>query len=453
MKNNRLTFIALACAMAPAFAQNTLPNCETANFDRAQGLFTAINPAPDAVNQQCLLTVHPRQASAAGSQSSAPFLREGSYALALSGGGGGGSSGDARNGGGGGGGAGAAPYKAQVYLTPGVNKLTIGTGGHAVDKATASDSGRRFGDGNPTSLTRAATGELVAGFAGADNWTGRTTVQPVGGSGGSGPSGSRGGSGGDSGAGKEEPAQDGGRQPAELSTANPGRAGAEASSIQANAGGGGGAGFGPGGDGQSSVANSASANAGVLGGGGGGGRGGNPGAGPGSAGGNGFIKLAMSEPAPAPQVVAVPAPYIAQMPAVQAAAPMSTKYSFSAHALFDFGKSSIKPAGGAQLDELIGKLSGVNITSISDVGHADRIGSLESNQTLSESRAEAVKNYLVRGGIASELIAVSGRGETQPATGTDECKGGATSKVITCLQPDRRVEVEVVGSNRLLSVK
>lgn len=452
MRNNRLTLISLACAMAPAFAQNALPNCESANFDRAQKLFTVINPATNAVNQQCLLTVHARQTPAVSTQFPEPYLLEGDYAVDMSGGGGGGSGGDARNGGGGGGGAGATPYKTKVYLAPGVYKLTIGTGGHAVSKATAKDSSRLFGDGNPSSLTRAATGELVAGFLGADTWTGRTTTQGVGGSGGSALSGSRGGSGGDSGPTKEEKAQDGGRQPAELSSASAGRAGGEGASAQSNAGGGGGAGFGPGGDGQATGANSASANAGVLGGGGGGGHGGNRESGPGSAGGNGFIRLVMLEPAPAPLVVTVAVPYIVEVPVVRAS-PVITKYSFSADALFDFNKSSIKPAGGAKLDELIGKLRGMDVTSISDVGHADRLGSLEANQTLSENRAQAVKSYLVHGGIPAGLIAASGRGETQPVTGADDCKGGATAKVIACLAPDRRVDIEVMGVNTQLSAK
>lgn len=450
MRNNRLTFIALACAMAPAFAQNSLPTCETANFDRAQGLFTVMNPATNAVNQQCLLTVHSRQASAAGTQFPAPYLLEGNYAIDLSGGGGGGSSGDARNGGGGGGGAGATPYKTRVYLAPGVYKLTLGTGGNAVSKASASDSGRLFGDGNPTSLTRAATGELVAGFPGADTWTGRTTKQGTGGTGGSGLSGSRGGNGGDSGPGKEEQAQDGSRQPAELSTASAGRAGGEVTGAQANAGGGGGAGFGPGGDGQSSGANSASANAGALGGGGGGGHGGNRESGPGSAGGNGYIRLSMLEPVPAPQIVTVPVPYVVQVPV---AAPVITKYSLAADALFDFNKSSIKPAGAAKLDELIGKLRGMDVTAISDVGHADRIGTQQANQTLSENRAQAVKSYLVHGGISSGLIAASGRGETQPVTAAGDCQGGATAKVIACLAPDRRVDIEVTGATTQLSAR
>ena len=295
MKNHRMTLIALACVAAPAFAQSALPMCEEANFDRVQGLFTVINPAPNAINQQCFLTVHPRRASASGARSQAPFLREGNYLIEVSGGGGGGSAGAIRDGGGGGGGAGALSSKSMGYLAPGVYKLTIGTGGQAIATAMANGSDSVFGDGNPTSLTRASSGELVAGFAGADRWTGRTTLLATPGAGGD-MGGSRGGSGGDSGPGVEEKAQDGGKQAANVPSVGPGRAGGEVTGAQANAGGGGGAGLGAGGDGQSSGLNSAPSGAGKLGGGGGGGRGGRRDVGPGSAGGNGFIRLSISEP-------------------------------------------------------------------------------------------------------------------------------------------------------------
>lgn len=90
MKNDRLALLLLACTAAPAFAQGALPQCESANYDKVRDIFTVISPAPDAVNQQCLLTIHPAQASASSAQYPAPFLAEGSYAIELSGGGGGG---------------------------------------------------------------------------------------------------------------------------------------------------------------------------------------------------------------------------------------------------------------------------------------------------------------------------------------------------------------------------
>ena len=82
------------------------------------------------------------------------------------------------------------------------------------------------------------------------------------------------------------------------------------------------------------------------------------------------------------------------------------------------------------------------------VGHADRFGSNAYNQRLSERRAAAVKSYLLSKGIDANRIKTEGRGETQPVTKAGECLGAKSAKVIACLQPDRRVVVEVVGTRK-----
>jgi hypothetical protein len=169
MKNEiRLALLCLAAASAPAFAQNATPQCGSANFDQTRNAFTIINPAAGAVNQQCLITVYPSGAVPdQARQYPASYLVEGSYVIDLIGGGGGGGGGGGaskdQSGGDGGGGAGAAPSRTVQYLSPGVYKLTIGTGGYG-----GSANGGRTGDGNPTSLTNVNTGQLIAGFPGAD---------------------------------------------------------------------------------------------------------------------------------------------------------------------------------------------------------------------------------------------------------------------------------------------
>ena len=92
-------------------------------------------------------------------------------------------------------------------------------------------------------------------------------------------------------------------------------------------------------------------------------------------------------------------------------------------------------------------IQGINPSTIVAVGHTDRLGTGRYNQSLSERRVESVKTYLVKNGIASNQVQTSGKGETQPMTKAGECKGIANSKLmIACLQPDRRVELEVSGS-------
>jgi OOP family OmpA-OmpF porin len=61
-------------------------------------------------------------------------------------------------------------------------------------------------------------------------------------------------------------------------------------------------------------------------------------------------------------------------------------------------------------------------------------------------RASAVRDYLASKEIPLNRISVDGKGKTQPVTKPGDCKGPKSAKVIACLQPDRRVVVEVTGS-------
>ena len=144
---------------------------------------------------------------------------------------------------------------------------------------------------------------------------------------------------------------------------------------------------------------------------------------------------------PADKCVEAPAPAPAPAPT-----PTADKVRLSADALFDFDSARLRPAGMQRLDELANQARSLNLEVILAVGHTDRIGSDAYNQGLSERRAEAVKAYLVSRGIEANRIYTEGKGKTQPVTGT-ACDGvrGRTA-LIECLQPDRRVEVEVIGT-------
>jgi OOP family OmpA-OmpF porin len=144
------------------------------------------------------------------------------------------------------------------------------------------------------------------------------------------------------------------------------------------------------------------------------------------------------ESAPAAKPAAVAA--VAPAPVV-----VAQKLTFDADMLFDFDKSSLRPAGRATLDNFVDRIKGINPEAITTVGHTDRIGSSQYNQRLSEERAESVKTYLVGAGIASRRVQASGKGETQPVTLAGECLSGS-AKVISCLQPDRRVDIELIGA-------
>jgi OOP family OmpA-OmpF porin len=122
--------------------------------------------------------------------------------------------------------------------------------------------------------------------------------------------------------------------------------------------------------------------------------------------------------------------------------------SFSADSLFDFAKDTVRPAGKQALDVFAAELKGAQFDVITVTGYTDRIGSHEYNMKLSTRRAEAVKSYLVEvAQIPADKVTAQGADGSDPVTKPDECPGQKrTPKLIACLQPDRRVDVEVVGS-------
>jgi OmpA-OmpF porin, OOP family len=150
-----------------------------------------------------------------------------------------------------------------------------------------------------------------------------------------------------------------------------------------------------------------------------------------------------------PAPVAAPAPP-PPAPAPVAPKPVQEKITLAADVLFDFDKAVLKPEGMAKLDDLVGKLKPIALEVIIAIGHTDRIGSAEYNQKLSVRRAEAVKAYLVSKGIEPNRIYTEGKGLKQPVKDCPNptAKGPIKTRaqLIECLQPNRRVEIEVVGT-------
>ena len=142
-------------------------------------------------------------------------------------------------------------------------------------------------------------------------------------------------------------------------------------------------------------------------------------------------------PAPAPRPAPAPAPSAAPPAAAVVPAPTSEKVTFAADAFFDFDKSVLKPEGRAKLDDLVSKMSGLNLEVIIAVGHTDSVGTESYNQKLSIRRAEAVKSYLVGKGVEKNRVYTEGKGEKQPVADNKTAEGRAKN---------RRVEIEVVGT-------
>ncbi|EXI89540.1 MAG: Outer membrane protein II* [Candidatus Accumulibacter regalis] len=132
--------------------------------------------------------------------------------------------------------------------------------------------------------------------------------------------------------------------------------------------------------------------------------------------------------------------------AAATAKPSGDKVTVAADALFDFNKATLRPAGKAKLDEVVAMSKQIKLEVIIAVGHTDRIGSDAYNQKLSERRAASVKAYLVSKGVEANRVYTEGKGEKQPVTQPGQCPGGKSAKVIECLQPDRRVDIELIGT-------
>ncbi len=144
------------------------------------------------------------------------------------------------------------------------------------------------------------------------------------------------------------------------------------------------------------------------------------------------------------KAAAAPAPVVPAGPEK----PAFDKITLQAETLFDFDKSVVRADGKQKLnDDVVGKMKQYpQVEVVLVTGHADRIGKDSYNQNLSERRAAAVKEYLVSQGIDAGRIETAAKGEAEPVTACSDVKGresGKNKKLVECLQPNRRVMVEV----------
>lgn len=159
---------------------------------------------------------------------------------------------------------------------------------------------------------------------------------------------------------------------------------------------------------------------------------------------------ACAGPPAAPPEVPVAPPTAPPPPAPeQPARAVPQKVKLSSEATFQFGAAVLDEASRSRLDALAEEIARIRLEVVLAVGHADRIGPDEYNRQISEKRATAVKEYLVGKGVPADRIYTEGKGEKQPRHAgecpaqTREEQGNA--RLITCLQADRRVEIEVIG--------
>ena len=127
--------------------------------------------------------------------------------------------------------------------------------------------------------------------------------------------------------------------------------------------------------------------------------------------------------------------------------------NLAADALFKFDSTQMLPAGQARVDKLIQDIQSMNaqIEKIRIVGHTDRLGSIPYNDRLSLGRSNSVANYMKQRGLNMQ-IETQGNGSREPVT--DGCFNVKSRlPLIACLQPDRRVSIDLMGSTEFTDNK
>jgi len=105
--------------------------------------------------------------------------------------------------------------------------------------------------------------------------------------------------------------------------------------------------------------------------------------------------------------------------------------------LFKSGSYELLPGARERLAKVSGIVLAYSGLRVAVEGHTDSIGGDEYNRRLSEQRADAVRDYLVRQGISPDAITASGFGKSEPVASNDTPEGR---------QQNRRVELVVSGS-------
>lgn len=100
---------------------------------------------------------------------------------------------------------------------------------------------------------------------------------------------------------------------------------------------------------------------------------------------------------------------------------------------FDFDKATIRPDAARILDEAVATLKAEPDIEVLIVGHTDSIGSEAYNLRLSQRRAQAVRDYLVKHGISAARLKVKGMGESQPVASNDTAEGRAQNRRVELL--------------------
>jgi outer membrane protein OmpA-like peptidoglycan-associated protein len=103
---------------------------------------------------------------------------------------------------------------------------------------------------------------------------------------------------------------------------------------------------------------------------------------------------------------------------------------------FDNGKATIKPVSNSLLDAVAAAiLARDDVKLVRVEGYTDNVGDASFNQSLSQARAESVRDYLIGKGVAADRIEAKGFGEAMPIASNNNRVGR---------EQNRRVEFKVI---------
>jgi len=102
---------------------------------------------------------------------------------------------------------------------------------------------------------------------------------------------------------------------------------------------------------------------------------------------------------------------------------------------FDFGKFTFRPESFTELDELVSYMKWKENEKIEIAGHTDNVGNDADNLKLSQQRADAIRQYLIKKGIQPPRVIAKGYGASQPVADNSADEGR---------RRNRRTEVKIL---------
>lgn len=97
---------------------------------------------------------------------------------------------------------------------------------------------------------------------------------------------------------------------------------------------------------------------------------------------------------------------------------------------FEVGSATLTPAGRVILDEMYGAIKQIGTPKVQVIGHTDSSGSRQANISLSLSRANSVRSYLIEKGLPADNLTAVGSGPDQPVSSNDSSEGRAKNRRI-----------------------